>query len=195
MVFRESQWSIHPERDETLRRMWDEKASASTIAGALGITRNAVIGRVHRLGLASRKKSPIDVARAPRPPKPQMPREEAAGIASNLKRIRIGGGYAQPTAPIAAEPLPAEIIEAPNAHNCTLLELTNITCRWPIGDPGTAEFRFCGDPSADLENHRPYCAYHSRVARAPSRGLPFTPRPPSAPKAPRSLAQIMGLDQ
>ena len=62
-----------------------------------------------------------------------------------------------------AEPEPIENI-IPIGQRCSLLELTDAKCRWPIGDPGTPEFFFCGGkPAAEL----PYCVYHSRIAYQP----------------------------
>ena len=53
----------------------------------------------------------------------------------------------------------------PIGQRRSLLELTEDTCRWPIGDPGSADFYFCGGPAV---TSLPYCAYHSRVAYQPA---------------------------
>jgi GcrA cell cycle regulator len=53
---------------------------------------------------------------------------------------------------------------APERLRCSLLDLTNETCRWPIGDPGETGFYFCGTPSADLAAGQPYCPCHMREA-------------------------------
>ena len=149
------------ERVELLKKLWTDGLSASQIAAELGgITRNAVIGKVHRLGLSGRAKSPS--SSAPRPRKPRAP-----GHMMRLPRPSMRGNTA--LAPIYETDLEAEpeLIEniIPIGQRCTLLELNESKCRWPIGDPGTAEFFFCGGPP--LEGV-PYCSYHSRVAYQPA---------------------------
>jgi GcrA cell cycle regulator len=116
------------ERVELLRKLWSDGLSASQIAAELGgITRNAVIGKVHRLGLSGRAKS-------------------ASSAAPRQRKVRS-----------------ENII--PIGQRRTILELTEQTCRWPIGDPGSTDFFFCGGNTiAGL----PYCAYHSRVAYQPA---------------------------
>ena len=148
------------ERVELLKKLWTDGLSASQIAAELGgITRNAVIGKVHRLGLSGRAKSPSSTA-----PRPRKPR--ASGHMMRLTRPSMRGNTA--LAPmyetdVEAEP---ELIEniIPLGQRCTLLELNESKCRWPIGDPGTAEFFFCGGAPLD---GAPYCGYHSRVAYQP----------------------------
>ena len=58
-----------------------------------------------------------------------------------------------------------ELIEIPVEQRKTLLQLTEKTCRWPVGDPGSTDFFFCG---GDTVNDLPYCSYHSRVAYQPA---------------------------
>jgi len=149
------------ERVELLKKLWTDGLSASQIAAELGgITRNAVIGKVHRLGLSGRAKSPSSAA--PRPRKPRAP-----GHMMRLSRPSMRGNTAlAPTYETNVEPEP-ELIEniIPLGQRCTLLELNESKCRWPIGDPGSSEFFFCG--GAPLEG-LPYCNYHSRVAYQPA---------------------------
>ena len=149
------------ERVETLKKLWAEGHSASQIAAELGgVTRNAVIGKVHRLGLAGRAKSPSSAA--PRPRKPRAP--------SHLMRVprtSMRGNTALAHAyDLDIEPEP-ELVDnvIPLGQRRSLLELTEETCRWPIGDPGTPDFFFCGGPTI---TSLPYCAYHSRVAYQPA---------------------------
>jgi GcrA cell cycle regulator len=136
------------ERVELLKKLWTDGLSASQIAAELGgITRNAVIGKVHRLGLSGRAKSPSSTA-----PRPRKPR--ASGHMMRLARPAMRGNTA--LAPmyetdVDSEP---ELIE----------NIIPIGQRWPIGDPGTAEFFFCGGAPLD---GAPYCGYHSRVAYQP----------------------------
>jgi GcrA cell cycle regulator len=146
------------ERVELLKKLWSDGLSASQIAGELGgITRNAVIGKVHRLGLSGRAKSAS--TSTPRPRK-------ARSSAHMLRVPRVRGNTALAHAyDLDVEPEP-ELIEniIPIGQRRTLLELTELTCRWPIGDPGSADFFFCGGNSL---TSLPYCAYHSRVAYQP----------------------------
>jgi GcrA cell cycle regulator len=150
------------ERVETLKKLWADGLSASQIAAELGgITRNAVIGKVHRLGLSGRAKSPSSAA-----PRPRKTRPHAQHM-MRVSRPAIRGNTALAHAyemEVESEP---ELIDnvIPMGQRRTLLELTEETCRWPIGDPGSADFFFCGGQSiATL----PYCTYHSRVAYQPA---------------------------
>jgi GcrA cell cycle regulator len=148
------------ERVETLKKLWTDGLSASQIAAELGgITRNAVIGKVHRLGLSGRAKSPSSAA-----PRPRKPRTHSHMLRVSRPAIRGNTALAQAyDLEVEQEP---ELVDniIPIGQRRTLLELTTDTCRWPIGDPGTAEFFFCGGHSL---TGLPYCAYHSRVAYQP----------------------------
>jgi GcrA cell cycle regulator len=149
------------ERVEALKKLWTEGHSASQIAAELGgVTRNAVIGKVHRLGLAGRAKSPAST-----PPRPRKPR--AASQMVRIPRPAVRGNTALAHAyELEGDPEP-ELIDnvIPLGQRRSLLQLTEETCRWPIGDPGTPDFFFCGGPRI---TSLPYCAYHSRVAYQPT---------------------------
>ena len=130
------------ERVELLKKLWADGLSASQIAAELGgITRNAVIGKVHRLGLSGRAKSP----------------------SSSVPRAHMRGNTAL-AYDYAAEPEP-ELIEIPVEQRKTLLQLNEATCHWPVGDPGSTDFFFCGGQSNEGS---PYCNFHSRVAYQPA---------------------------
>jgi GcrA cell cycle regulator len=149
------------ERVELLKKLWSDGLSASQIAAELGgITRNAVIGKVHRLGLSGRAKSAS--AAAPRQRKARSPAHML-----RMPRGAIRGNTALAHAYDFEVEATPELIEniIPIGQRRTLLELTEQTCRWPIGDPGTSEFFFCGGHAV---TGLPYCAYHSRVAHQPS---------------------------
>jgi GcrA cell cycle regulator len=152
------------ERVELLRKLWSEGLSASQVAAELGagITRNAVIGKIHRLGLAERAKTVVSsrprVAKAPRQPSP--PRV-GGGVSGN-----VALAYAPPALAVArVRPVEEEVV-IPMSERVTLMELRESVCRWPLGDPTTPEFRFCGGPSPI--GGGPYCAYHARIAYQPS---------------------------
>jgi GcrA cell cycle regulator len=148
------------ERVELLKKLWSDGLSASQIAAELGgITRNAVIGKVHRLGLSGRAKSAS--AAVSRPRKARSPTHML-----RLARASIRGNTALAHAyDVEAEAVP-ELIEniIPIGQRRTILELTEQTCRWPIGDPGSSDFFFCG---GNTVTGLPYCAYHARLAYQP----------------------------
>jgi len=148
------------ERVELLKKLWSDGLSASQIANELGsVTRNAVIGKVHRLGLSGRAKSPSSAA----------PRQRKPRAHTHMMRVRpqMRGNTAlayRHDLEVEAEP---ELIEniVPLGQRCTLLELNEGKCKWPIGDPGSSEFFFCGGKPAE---GAPYCSYHSRIAYQPA---------------------------
>jgi GcrA cell cycle regulator len=189
------------ERVETLKRMWGEGQSASQIAKELGgVTRNAVIGKVHRLGLSNRvggagegedevmvaapaappPRPAAEVAQPPEPPKAaEPPRAAPAPTApvqppvSNvtplpLRKPIVPAGQPLPPQPSANEISPEALASVreveKKAKRLTLMELTERTCKWPIGDPATDDFWFCGLPSLP---GKPYCEAHVGVAFQP----------------------------
>lgn len=206
------------ERVETLKRMWAEGQSASQIAKELGgVTRNAVIGKVHRLGLSNRnedeakaaepapeakpepKPAPKPEAKAEKPkaekPKAEKPKAEkpkvkpepapqpqpaaqpaaeakpdpAPAPAFNPRRNIVPAGQPLPPQPSANE-IPEETLASARevekrARKLSLMELTERTCKWPIGDPATEKFWFCGLPAVP---GKPYCETHVAVAFQPA---------------------------
>lgn len=224
------------ERVETLRRMWGEGQSASQIAKELGgVTRNAVIGKVHRLGLSNRTEEeeetvtpapeaaaaaapkPEAATRAPEPPRPApasaappaaaspapvstpsvntapisaapvstapistvpsgaLPQSSTAAsiLASSnapipLRKAIVPAGQPLPPQPSANEISPEALASVreveKRAARLSLMELTERTCKWPIGDPATEDFWFCGLPS---QAGKPYCEAHVGVAFQP----------------------------
>jgi GcrA cell cycle regulator len=158
------------ERVELLKKLWADGLSASQIAGELGgITRNAVIGKVHRLGLSGRAKSSSSGAARPRKVRPPgMMRVSRPSMRGNTA---LAHAYEHDLEP---EP---ELIDniIPMGQRRTILELTEDTCRWPIGDPGSPDFFFCG---GNTVSSLPYCSHHSRVAYQPASDRRRNPRPP-----------------
>ena len=159
------------ERVELLQKLWIQGLSASQIAAELagGVTRNAVIGKVHRLGLAGRAKSPNSVQTG-RPRKasartPSHPMVHSGGaVRGNLALApKIVSAPSPVLALAAAEPQRDVVV--PMAERVTIMELREAMCRWPFGDPSQPEFRFCG---AHSPIGTPYCEHHSRLAYQPS---------------------------
>ena len=160
------------ERVDQLRDMWLDGKSASQIAAVLanGITRNAVIGKVHRLGLSGRVKTPGQSAPRPRAPKPQQqPQHRAASHGEHRSQgPRTNGANALAWAPrVDPRPVerPVDEVVIPMSERVTIMELKEAMCRWPLGDPQSPDFRYCGGKSPIGV---PYCAYHSRVAYQPA---------------------------
>ena len=152
------------ERVEQLKRLWAEGLSASQIAGRLGgVTRNAVIGKVHRLGLAGRATtSRMKTHRA-------RPRSPSGATAKRNQRSRYGAvgnsvlrALYHPDA--EAYVPPAEELVVPPEERKTLQMLTESSCRWPIGDPQSPDFHFC---SRNKVPGLPYCEHHARRAFQP----------------------------
>ena len=201
------------ERVELLKKMWSEGQSASQIAKELGsVTRNAVIGKVHRLGLSNRAGTPAAAPSAPEPkpaapaaaapkaaapaaPKPAAPKPEAArpdpdtaedetedlfdapeeeeedeapSNVTPLRRAIIPAGQPLPPQPSLNEISPEALAKVNEiekiAKTLTLMELTERTCKWPVGDPATPDFWFCGLP---VQAGKPYCEAHVGVAFQP----------------------------
>lgn len=160
------------ERVEKLKRLWADGLSASQIAAQLGgVSRNAVIGKVHRLSLPGRAKAGGSSA-APRAKRttsaPRAP--NYASRASVRSVVRTAGATALKE-DISVEALqefdrrPVENVVVPISRRLVLTELTERTCKWPIGDPLQEDFHFCGNDSGEST---PYCTYHARLAFQPS---------------------------
>ncbi|MBP1805667.1 GcrA family cell cycle regulator [Rubellimicrobium aerolatum] len=201
------------ERVETLKRMWGEGASASQIAKELGqVTRNAVIGKVHRLGLSNRvtpggeraeegeealpeasaaapsaaraaepepEEDADDEPEAPAQAEPEPEPEAVAAEAEDeeepeeeapapFRRQIIPAGQPLPPQPSANEISPeaqaAALAVEKAAKRLSLMELTEKTCKWPVGDPATPNFWFCGMP---VQSGKPYCEAHVGIAFQP----------------------------
>jgi GcrA cell cycle regulator len=151
------------DRVELLKKLWADGLSASQIAAELGgISRNSVIGKVHRLGLAGRAKSPAAAM-----PRQRKPRSQGAMMRIARPAIR-GNTVLAPMhafeAELEPEPQASENI-VPIGQRCSILELGESKCRWPIGDPSAPDFFFCGGKTIE---GLPYCGYHSRIAYQPA---------------------------
>ena len=161
------------ERVELLRKLWAEGLSASQIAAQLGgVSRNAVIGKVHRLKLSGRGRNAAAPARQKKPAPSQQRRK--------ARRVRRTAVTAEPIVPRSARPRcrrssmpsrssaiqsgPRTSIVVPISRNLQLIQLNERTCKWPIGDPLAENFHFCGNDCAETG---PYCRYHARIAFQP----------------------------
>ena len=149
------------ERTATLKRMWESGATATEIAKELGeVSRNAVIGKAHRMGLP--KRSPATSHR----PKQRIQRGKPSlacvggkpAVRESLSDVRPRSRY---DLDLEASAFEAEHSIVSSEDRVTLMTLTSKTCKWPIGDPSDADFHFC---SRDADNGRSYCEFHHRLA-------------------------------
>lgn len=151
------------ERVELLKKLWSEGLSASQIAARLGgVTRNAVIGKVHRLGLSGRATTSRMKSHRPRP-------RATAAAAKRMGKARysnVGNPALRALYQPEAEPFTPAVEELviPLAERKSIQTLTECNCRWPIGDPQLADFHFCGKNKVP---GLPYCEFHARRAFQP----------------------------
>ncbi len=167
------------ERIATLKNGWENGKSASQIAEELGegVTRNAVIGKAHRLGLAARP-SPVKAGD-----------DEGAATTSPTAVAPVPAAAAHPAhpaaAPVAAKPAAKRSARGPGKpQRTTLLDLNEKVCKWPIGHPGEPDFHFCGKGA---QPGFPYCNEHCLIAyqaQLPRRDRDRRP-PPIMPGMPR----------
>jgi len=144
------------ERVDLLKKLWQEGLSASQIAGELGgVTRNAVIGKIHRLGLSGRGQPTSTIKRARR--------SRSTPTVRQRRTVTIGATalQAEEEIEVATELRPSHSVVVPISKKLSIEKLTERTCKWPIGDPGDEDFHFCG---CDSLEGLPYCEYHAGVA-------------------------------
>ncbi len=156
---------------EELKKMWHEGLTTGEIGKRLNVSKNSIVGKVHRLGLSGRP-SPIKKKDAEQPAKPaekkpapaskaKAPEPKAAEPKAKTpaKEKTVAPVEAKPIAPLAPQPK----AEKPHHHNhnLSLTELDNHTCRWPIGDPKDDNFHFCGKK---VRIGQTYCDEHSAIA-------------------------------
>jgi GcrA cell cycle regulator len=143
MAANEPTWTA--ERVELLKIHFAAGLSCREIADDIGVSRNAVIGKLSRLNLTrekagdARRPARTDAANRPRPRSVPRLQYRLLEAAANDELIH-------------------------NAHRCSLLDLSEERCRWPISTPGAADFCFCGNPPI---KGLPYCAGHTRLAYRP----------------------------
>jgi len=142
-----------PERIEQLRSFVTTGMTCSQIAAAIGVSRNAVIGKIHRLGLSSGRPAGAST-RANCPPRARHPRGP-----TQRRLLRLA--FAR--APL--EEILSDLVVI-STHPCSLVDIDAHQCRWPIGDPASTHFLFCGN---DAIAGFTYCVGHARMAyRAPA---------------------------
>jgi GcrA cell cycle regulator len=165
------------ERIAQLKAGWEGGKTASQIAELLGegVTRNAVIGKAHRLGLESRP-SPVKAGEDTVSP-------PAAPVAAAVTAAPTPLAAPAPV-PMAARPVAKKPARTGKVAKTSLLDLNEKICKWPIGHPGDADFHFCGKAS---QAGFPYCTEHCLVAyqaQLPRRDRDRRP-PPQMPGMPR----------
>ncbi|NGM22970.1 GcrA cell cycle regulator [Roseomonas stagni] len=160
-------WSA--EAIERLRALWAEGHSTAEIGRRMGVSKNAVVGKAHRLNLPAR----------PSPIRREAVAEKAA--AAPVRSTRPAAPAPRSTLapgpmPAAASPVPAPTpvaaaaMTAPAAATAVVRAFPRLgsarSCCWPIGEPGKADFRFC---SAEAMPGKPYCTQHAAVAYVKAR--------------------------
>lgn len=145
-------WSA--EAIERLRALWAEGHSTAEIGRRMGISKNAVVGKAHRLNLSARP-SPIrrEPGEKPAVATPRAPRIPA--LRTTLPQPRVL------TAPPAVVPAPIALTAPSTTVRAFPRFASKRSCCWPLGEPGTTEFRFC---SGEAMNGKPYCTEHAAVA-------------------------------
>lgn len=151
MPAKEPTWT--EERLELLKRHFAAGLTCREIAGDIGVSRNAVIGKLSRLNLTREK-----TGDAPRPARKDRdaPKGRRRGSVPRLQYRILQAVYAEPPA--------ADNAPIATAHCCSLLELSEERCRWPISTPGAEDFCFCGNTPVE---GLPYCPGHTRLAYRP----------------------------
>jgi len=148
MIGTQRTWTT--ERIALLKNRINAGLSCGQIAREIGVSRNAVIGKANRLGL-----SPFKSATAGQ--------HERTG-APNIARPRIATQHRTLLALRTKPQLAFAEVPGDDANRCSLFELQQWHCRWPIGDPTVEDFGFCGNKAVD---GLPYCPAHARIAYRP----------------------------
>jgi GcrA cell cycle regulator len=149
-----------------LRTLWDEGLSTAEIGRRLGVSKNAVVGKAHRLDLPARPSPIRRDGSGPRAPRRSAPRRVAGPTLPPLSSTAAmaGGGGGSMVLPRMMPALPRPIPAPPPIRVASPAPRPYgriITCCWPIGEPGTQSFRFCDEAS---EPGRPYCSDHAKLA-------------------------------
>lgn len=147
---------------ETLRGLWSEGHSTAEIGRRMGVSKNAVVGKAHRLNLPARP-SPIrretETSPLARPAAPPQRRAPTPRVPQPMRRLE------QPVAPPAPVAPPVQVAPPPPVVR-SFPRVSTRSCCWPLGEPGTSEFRFCGEGAIP---GKPYCPTHASVAYVKAR--------------------------
>ena len=158
-----SKWVQYPELIDKLKVMLTQNLSFARIATELGhgLSRNSVIGKATREGLHHPDKAPKDTGLA-----------QKVNHKRNRRRVHITASAGHEIS-VVLEKLeyitPPEDFAIPKAQRKTLLQLTETTCRFPVGEPNEPDFFFCG---ADVIANSPYCTHHKQRCTEPRRARP-----------------------
>jgi GcrA cell cycle regulator len=164
-----------------LRELWTEGHSTAEIGRRLGVSKNAIVGKAHRLDLAARPSPIRREGSEPSPERRAAPRRVEGPTLPPLASTGLSAAPVLPAAPSAARATPPAPMVAvpvsppPRAAAPRPVQVAPprvqvvparpygriVTCCWPIGEPGTKTFRFCDDRS---EPGKPYCEDHAKLA-------------------------------
>jgi GcrA cell cycle regulator len=144
-----------------LRYLWDDGGSCSQIAAIMGTSKNAIIGKAHRLKLPMRKTGTPRSERTM-----EMAKDKATKSPVTMRVAAV--------APLPHVLIPVCLVPASFEPNpCTITELSRYRCKWPEGNPASPDFHYCG--AAKEPSDKPYCTHHAKIAFSPSR--PNGPQP------------------
>lgn len=136
-----------------VQRLWVSGKTATEISAEVGMTRNAVLGKLHRMKLTAEKREPGAVINVPqRGRRPDGFRRKALPKDPAVSRSR-------PASYVSILDVPKLDPDARSPHACALVDLDDTKCHWPIGDPAKVGFHFCGAPTVKL-----YCPGHHSIA-------------------------------
>ncbi|MCC8945972.1 GcrA cell cycle regulator [Bradyrhizobium sp. Arg62] len=157
-------------RTQQLRKLWAEGLSCSQIANELacGFSCSAIIGKAHRLKLPARGEVMTGTP-SPRPAAPPRPKPGKLSAVTSMptyrqKRNPSGDPKVQRASDVAEPGIDVNLTGKPNGTGIKIHQLSDLNCHWPLGDPASPDFEFCG---ANAVAGRPYCAGHCRVAYQP----------------------------
>lgn len=156
------------DRITQLRCLWTDGVSTAEIGRRLGVSKNAIIGKAHRLDLPARE-DPIRQATHAKPaniaPRQTIPKlSEIMTLTACVATPTVPEVPAKPAPTITRPPVATRSVPAPAPARCQPMRIGTKICCWPIGDPTKTGFRFCEEPAAI---GKPYCPEHVKDAYQP----------------------------